>query len=242
MFLIREGAAGRPNAVFQELKNDAHSPAGGQMMFFPHDGGARYFSQMGIPEIGLIRWCKDNFMRADKVFVDIGAHVGTYSFMLAPFASHTWSFECTPRTFCCLAANIALHGLEDKVSLRHCALGEACGETTIVVRSGDGGGNGRALGDHRDDGCGRLVAELRTLDSFNINNIGLIKIDVEGFEKNVLAGALATLERCNYPPIVFEAWGAEADVFEFLSGLGYRYQKITGGDCMWLATHPKYGP
>ena len=32
-------------------------------------------------------------------------------------------------------------------------------------------------------------------------------MDVEGFEKEVLMGALQTLKRCNYPNILFECWG-----------------------------------
>jgi FkbM family methyltransferase len=44
---------------------------------------------------------------------------------------------------------------------------------------------------------------LKTLDSFNLSGIDMIKIDVEGFEEEILAGAFDTIKR-NKPVIVVE--------------------------------------
>jgi MoaA/NifB/PqqE/SkfB family radical SAM enzyme len=52
-------------------------------------------------------------------------------------------------------------------------------------------------------------------------------ISVEGFEKEVLEGALETLNKNNYPPILFESWGnwkegvdkIKADLFIFLKDI-----------------------
>ena len=41
-----------------------------------------------------------------------------------------------------------------------------------------------------------FTAQTRTLDSFNFENVGFIKIDAEGEDENVLKGAEQTLERC----------------------------------------------
>ena len=46
-----------------------------------------------------------------------------------------------------------------------------------------------------------------------INNIGLIKIDVEGIEEKVLRGGIGTIIRNNYPPILFEVWGEGDEKF-----------------------------
>jgi FkbM family methyltransferase len=241
MYLVREGDAFKPTAVFQELVHD--SPAGekGALLFYPHYGGAHILSQMGIPGMPLIRWCNQTFIRPGKVFLDIGAHIGTYTLTMAPGSAHTWAFECTPRTFCHLAANVALHGLEDKVSVQPCALGEENTTVEIVTRSGDGIHNGRVLG-ASDDGLTRARVEMRTLDSYNISNIGFVKIDVEGFEKQVIFGAVETLKRSNFPPIVFvtRAPPGENDIYKTLASLGYRYQRISGTEYGWLATHVLY--
>ncbi|NCW79130.1 MAG: FkbM family methyltransferase, partial [Oxalobacteraceae bacterium] len=39
-------------------------------------------------------------------------------------------------------------------------------------------------------------------DSLGYQDIALIKIDVEGYELNVLRGGLGTIVRSNYPPVI----------------------------------------
>jgi hypothetical protein len=50
---------------------------------------------------------------------------------------------------------------------------------------------------------GKGTIPLKTLDSFNFTNIDMIKIDVEGFEGEILAGAMKTIE-LNKPVLVIE--------------------------------------
>ena len=54
-----------------------------------------------------------------------------------------------------------------------------------VVRFGDGGFNGLPVG----HAAGQDRAEMQPLDSFGFGSVSLLKIDVEGFEDEVLAGA-----------------------------------------------------
>lgn len=89
---------------------------------------------------------------------------------------------------------------------------------------------------------------MRTLDSFNFNNIGFIKIDVEGFEKEVLEGGVETLKRNGWPKIIFESWGSwkeregvpavtlREELFSYLKNdLGYNIIAINGVNDMFLA-------
>ena len=228
MILLREGSAGSRDAEYRELVSDGPR----HLMFFPSSPTADWFYRSGMPERDIIQSVA-RFV-GDSVFLDIGAHVGTYTFSLR--ARHTHAFECTPATFCHLAANVALHGLADRVTLHQLALGDRNGEIDLYRRSDDGGGNGvRRLVDGEVTG---LRARVATLDSLGLSDIGLVKIDVEGGEREVLLGARETLFRSGLPPILFESWGTwkEADntpasvlrreLFEVVSALGYKVKEI----------------
>jgi len=246
MFLIKEnGEKGVP--YFQEIVNT--SSENGNMMFFPELSVAKWFASSGMAERALIYWCAETFIKSDKIFLDIGAHVGTYTIVCAPKAKHTYSFECSPKTFCYLAANIALHRLEERVSPVPYAVGAMEGTIDYIVRSEDGGGNGIKVLNDADSGLRKIPISVKTLDSFELNTIGFIKIDVEGAEIDVLKGGARTLERNNYPPILFESWGEwkqdvsqalRADLFAHFRSLGYNIQEITGARDTFLATHPRF--
>jgi FkbM family methyltransferase len=247
MFLLREGSYKTSEPYFVPMPTPAADPKAPQFLFFPEVGVAKWFCEAGIAERGLINWVVDTFIDPAKDFVDIGAHVGTYSWTCGKKAKHTYAFECGPKTFCYLAANVALQGLEERISVFPFALGDKEGTMDYIVRSPDGGGNGIKPLCDADKSCRQFPIQMKTLDSFNLNNVGFIKIDVEGFEKEVLMGALQTLKRNNYPKILFESWGdwkeregvparqIREDLFNYLQLVGYRITPISGSSDMYLA-------
>lgn len=249
MFFLQEG---KDNGVFNKMATPSADPKAKQFMFFPEEKTGRWFQDAGIPERALINWVNDNFINSDKDFLDIGAHIGTYSFLLGKKARHTHAFECSPRTFCYLAANIALHGLEEKITPYRYALGNKSDTLDYIIRSEDGGGNGCKVLCDNDRELRRVPITMRTLDSFNFNNIGFIKIDVEGFEKEVLEGGVETLKRNGWPKIIFESWGSwkeregvpavalREELFSYLRDvLGYNIIAINGVNDMFLAEKKK---
>jgi FkbM family methyltransferase len=54
-----------------------------------------------------------------------------------------------------------------------------------------------------ENGSGIFSTEARTLDSYCLNDLALIKIDVQGADGEVIYGAIDTIRRCN-PVIIFE--------------------------------------
>lgn len=204
----------------------------------------------GIFEHSLIEWCQQ-YLSPNGTFIDVGAHMGTYSIILSPYCKHVYAFEAQGSTFESLnrgidankisniiAENIGIGSKEEMLSLSHV--------------SEDGGGSSLLTNISDMTGLKTLsqeTVEVVPLDSYEINNINLIKIDVEGFELEVFKGAVKTLERNNYPPIVFEAWSNEwyqeqrEELFDYARGLGYNVHKVGGSDNMYLASdHPKYTP
>ena len=256
MYLFREGSRHDAAPHFERVATpDEANAAEKPLLFFPEAKTAMWMFETGMPEKALIHWVRDVLVKSDRAFVDIGAHVGTYSLVCARKAAVTHAFECSPKTFCYLAANIALHGLTDRVRPYSCALGAAEGVLPYFVRSEDGGGNGvQPLGAVVDAVATTVPVTVRTLDSFGLENIGCVKIDVEGFEKNVLVGAQDTLRRSDYPPIVFESWGAwkdasgtpaseiRAELFAYIRSLGYDIEPLRGATDMFLATHARSLP
>jgi FkbM family methyltransferase len=249
MYFLREGSAATDDPHFVRLPSPSTSIEDKQLLFFPEKQVGKWFFESGMAEKPLIHWVYETFITPDKNFVDIGAHVGTYTWICGKKATHTYAFECGPRTFCYLAANIALHGLEERVSPYPFALGNTEGTMNYIVRSTDGGGNGVKHLCDSDTALRTIKIQMKTLDSFHITNIGFIKIDVEGFEKEVLMGAQETLKANHYPPILFESWGdwknregvnatqIRTELFAYIESLGYKITPIRNTVDMYLATH-----
>jgi FkbM family methyltransferase len=126
-----------------------------------------------------------HFIRADDLFLDIGANVGSYTVLASGVAqATTWAFEPDPQTAKHLKRNIAINGLEPRVTVFECALGAAHGEaffttglhTTNRVVAKSGAGVRRVRQEQLDMLVGNLPPTM-------------MKIDVEGYEEEVLRGA-----------------------------------------------------
>lgn len=237
MYLLKEGSKDTEDALFIKIKKND------KLLFFPENNVATWIYEKGIPEKNLIYWVIDNFIFPDKNFIDIGAHVGTYSWTCGKNALHTFSFECNYKIFGYLMANIILHGLEDKITALPVALGNCEKDEKYYVRSPDGGGNGCKMINDNDNDLYSYTVKVKTLDSFNLSNISLIKIDVEGYEKEVLQGAVQTIIKNNYPPILFESWGEwkfdvdkslQKELFDYIYKLGYTIKSTIHND-MFIA-------
>ena len=146
----------------------------------------------------------EQYVEPDSVVVEVGAHIGTHTVPMAGLVGpwgRVYAFEPQRKIHRELHHNLALNGVINAVPLRF-AIG--AGETRIIEmnppRSGNEGGTGI--------GTGGDAAELRTLDSFGFERVSLLKIDVEGYEDEVLEGAADTIRR-NRPTIIIEIMGGK---------------------------------
>ena len=229
MYYLKLKSLQGPDPVYQRLDKG---------LLFPEKVIAHDFANTGLYEQNLMDWAL-GLMEPGKIFVDIGAHVGTWSLLFADKASHVHSFECTPRTYNYLCGNIALNDLDDKITAHKTAIGNTNGMTTVYVRSEDGGGNSCLF----TDGVPHSIP-IATLDSFNLSNVGMIKIDVEGFERQVFEGMQETLKRNGYPLVIFESWVSWRDptaaqlreeLFSYIQSIGLKVTPIHGCPEMFLA-------
>ncbi len=96
-----------------------------------------YFAKSGgAPEFALIRWALQFLPSAGHTFLDVGAHVGTWSLLFAQQCRHVHAFEPQRSTFHRLCGGIALSGAQN-VTAHRLALSDApsTNETSATVAS-----------------------------------------------------------------------------------------------------------
>ena len=135
-------------------------------------------------------------VRKWDVSVDVGAHVGFWTRDMAERFAQVYAFESSPITFECLARNL---NDTNNVDAQNVAVGErsfACRVEDDPTRLGN---TGARFIRPVEGGPIRMVA----LDDLGIAGCDLLKIDVEGYEWQVLCGA-AKLVKTHSPVVIME--------------------------------------
>jgi FkbM family methyltransferase len=132
-----------------------------------------------------------HFLRPSDLFADVGANVGSYTILASGVVRcHTVAFEPDPLTAAALERNVNLNQIANLVEIRVAAVGERHG--TVRFSTGLDTENHVVSA---VDPSGRDVP-IQTLDQAFLDSgriPALIKLDVEGYEAEVLRGALALL-------------------------------------------------
>lgn len=158
------------------------------------------------------------------VVLDVGANFGALTFAFAQAVGESGSVvavEPQYALFAMLCGSTALQGRRN-VRARWCALGRDAGAVRIPPIDYGAPGNFGGLELGRDADVGEAVARV-TLDSWNLDDVDFIKIDVEGMELDVLAGAEKTIARTR-PVMSVEADREHqvADLLAWLTAHDYR--------------------
>lgn len=150
------------------------------------DGVARYQWQARDAAIAL---CTQK-----RNCIDIGANVGLWSCDLVKSFRHVFAFEPVSDFIDCYKMNVEGRNY----TLNQVALGRYESFINMNIVQGN---TGHSHIDPESIGVGKIP--LKTLDSFEFSEVDLIKIDVEGFEEEILAGAEKTILK-NKPILVVE--------------------------------------
>lgn len=135
------------------------------------------------------------YVKPGTTVVDAGAHIGVHTVPLARLVGskgRVYAFEPQRKIYRELVFNLRLNGIDNVVPLRF-ALGHTTGITEMNRTDAANEGSTAV-------GSGGERVEMRTLDSFGLRNVSLIKIDVEHFEDFLLEGAQLTIMR--YRPVI----------------------------------------
>ena len=168
-----------------------------------------------------------------RKILDIGMNIGMNTWEYATFAQEVHGFEPVPGTYQIALDNIALNqnhqdpskgwwkdpttgqwaslAVTGKIHTYNVALGPTSGTIEMHLKKNDG--HNRVANDNYtklngkpvkiNTGYQRVQVPQHTLDSYNFTEVDIIKIDVEGYELQVLEGAVNTIAQ-NRPIVQIE--------------------------------------
>jgi FkbM family methyltransferase len=141
-----------------------------------------------------------HFLRPDDLFLDIGANVGTYTVLAsAVCGAESWAFEPDHTTITNLKANLAANGIDARASIHATALGSEDGEIAFTI----GLDTVNRVAENAD--LPQHLVPVTRLDAVAEEAFpAMIKIDVEGHEEQVLAGAELVLSNASLKAIEIE--------------------------------------
>jgi FkbM family methyltransferase len=142
-------------------------------------------------------------LRADDLFVDVGANIGSYTVLAGAAVGATCiAIEPVLSTFEHLIDNVNLNGMSDRVQCLNIGIGKDHGFLSFSTASDTM--NHVLLNDRNGNESGIQVCVER-LDDVILDQIPfIIKIDVEGWETEVISGAQHTLESVSPLAVIME--------------------------------------
>ena len=145
-------------------------------------------------------------LKEGMTVLDIGANIGYYSLLASRLVGDkgkVFAFEPFPQSFLLLQKNIEANGFKNIIPVAK-AVSNQCGRQKLFLASDPGqhtlGGKGNSR---------FIEVDVTTVDEFvreqNIS-VDLVKMDVEGLEKEVLLGMEKTISNSKNIEVLFESW------------------------------------
>jgi len=168
-----------------------------------------------------------HFLREEDLFVDIGANIGSYTVLAAAHVgADVIAIEPVPDTFKKLKANISVNSIHKKVNPLNIALGAVKGEVRFTTDLD----TVNHVATQQDRNTQLVPIDL--LDELLIDSDkkpSLIKVDVEGFELEVVKGGLKTLDNKQVKALIMELNGSgkrygisESEIVDILESKGFK--------------------
>ena len=171
----------------------------------------------------------DDFEEGD-VFWDIGANVGLYSLYAAAAgrAQHILAFEPSPWNAALLSEHVRINGCSERVGVYTLALADTTSPDTLFMRNTETASAGSSFSEpvgefgetfkpaYRQAALGVRIDDLV---QWGAPAPTRLKVDVDGTEERVLAGATATLARSELRSVSMELDASRTDLVDRVSGL-----------------------
>ena len=199
--------------------------AGARFIASPGETGVTGNIYCGLHEFADMAYLL-HVLRSDDLFVDIGANVGSYTILAcAARKAKGCCFEPVPETFERLMDNLRLNDLSGHVEAFNIGLSDK--ECEMVFTSGENCANHVVANtENPPDSIRVKVTQLDTI--LKDKSPSVMKIDVEGFETPVLAGAHAILSNKSLHSVIMELNGSgsrygfdEDEILKTMSNYGF---------------------
>jgi FkbM family methyltransferase len=193
----------------------------------------------GTYEKGTLNFIKTHLTEG-QIFFDIGANIG----LMSIFASYcvgksgkVYAFEANPETAKLLKYNIELNNISN-INIVDKAAGNNTGKITIYNHwTGNRGGATLIKPDKETESFEVDLIKIDTVDEYLSINIGMMKIDVEGFEMDVLKGLEKILRKDNPPKLIVECsadrnnnYDSVYEIYNFVKKINkYKVYKLSKG-------------
>ena len=201
----------------------------GTMLFNEHDHyigrSLDQYGEWSEPEPFLF----SQIVRPGDVVIEAGANIGAHTLALSEFVGddgRVHAFEPQQHVFQLLCANVALN---ERLNVRthQIAIGDRDGVAQFPIIDPRQPNNFGGASFYEAATFPTEPTPIRTLDSFGFERVDFIKADVEGYETNLLDGAMATIGRTR--PILYLEYlthhtqDSSRALMDRLSGLGYQF-------------------
>jgi len=166
-------------------------------------------------------------LRAGDLFIDVGANVGSYTILACGVKkARGYCFEPVPETYLRLMENLKLNDLLDQVKIHNLGLADKEGELLFTTNKN----TGNHIIDRNSEYPDAIKVKVMPLDEIvNNEDPSMMKIDVEGFETLVIAGATQTLRNPSLHSVIMEFNGSalkygfsEEDLLKTMLLYGFR--------------------
>ena len=145
----------------------------------------------------------------DRVVIDGGSNLGEFSIFCARLgAKKVYAFEPITSTYEILKKHIQINGLGDKIVPVNKALGDK--NETVTINFSEAGDSSATICATDKTSNAQSVEVVKLDDFITQEKVGFIKLDVEGYEENVLLGARQVILR-DRPTLAFSAYHKPTD-------------------------------
>ena len=131
-------------------------------------------------------------VESGHIVVEAGANVGEFTTAIAGRAGYVYAYEPDPMTFGCLTRNVDRF---DNVTIFHAGLGDYVGEADLYLSRENSDSSFISPANHVGIARVPMITLSEVVRTCGLSRVDFLKVEAEGFEPEILAGAGNALRR-----------------------------------------------